>query len=518
MLTKRLEFTGKYFITGLDNRLSCSFINLSKYFPFYSVWLDRRYAPSDLYAASNAAAYLFDDQHISHEGAPLASSLSNQKRARGRSESSFSPDDIENLLQNVRDGFRHFLFNDSTYATSSLAYLITNSSASPNSRSGVDYSSSTAATTEPVLKPKQIKARGLLTHVTMADPGEFLVVRGVENRLIVRIPQSVYDLRSTRFYIVILGVGGSASASFSTDTSPGRKSPSNVTRFALKGSSSEITNQGPSITFGGIWFRQDQSRIDLFVFFTVFFSCFFLFLSSCVIIWKIKQAFDLRRARRLHAAEMKSMASRPFASVMVILDDFNSQSQNPIPPKSFSTGGPYFRRETQSVEVRIPFTNTSSYYQQKMDRTGKGRKIIKITVHMIQINCIRTLYFNTDIVKIITTSKEVASSETSSEKTQESKDKTRRDIQVRPSSEDPIFRLRPVAVEPTSDGQAGIVTTLIQLPGGRKAPVRLSLGSTLVSVRHSLQILNYINASFPSHSSTMSTAFRSTVKRRLQPI
>ncbi len=71
---------------------------------------------------------------------------------------------------------------------------------------------------------------------------------------------------------------------------------------------------------------QDQLHIDLFVFFSVFFSCFFLFLSgtriitlglyseykcifvclsnrvfpffpACVVLWKLKQMGDLRRAR-----------------------------------------------------------------------------------------------------------------------------------------------------------------------------------------------------------------------------
>jgi hypothetical protein len=43
--------------------------------------------------------------------------------------------------------------------------------------------------------------------------------------------------------------------------------------------------------------RQDQLHIDLFVFFSVFFSCFFLFLSVVVVIWKVKQTADMRRAR-----------------------------------------------------------------------------------------------------------------------------------------------------------------------------------------------------------------------------
>jgi hypothetical protein len=43
------------------------------------------------------------------------------------------------------------------------------------------------------------------------------------------------------------------------------------------------------VSFGSIFFRQDQLHIDLFVFFSVFFSAFFLFLAACGIAWKFKQ-------------------------------------------------------------------------------------------------------------------------------------------------------------------------------------------------------------------------------------
>lgn len=68
-----------------------------------------------------------------------------------------------------------------------------------------------------------------------------------------------------------------------------------------------------------MFFRQDQLHIDLFVFFSVFFSCFFLFLAVCVVAWKTKQAADIRRARRRHVVEMLHMAKRPFASITILL-------------------------------------------------------------------------------------------------------------------------------------------------------------------------------------------------------
>lgn len=139
-----------------------------------------------------------------------------------------------------------------------------------------------------LLRPRHATPAGLATYVTVRDPREFLLVRNLRHRLVVTVPQNVYDLRSTRLYLVISGA-------------------------------SEVP------TRGSLFFRQDQTRIDLFVFFSVFFSCFFLFLAACVVVWKVKRAFDIRRARRLHAAQMEHMARRPFAKVCLsILDEEES--------------------------------------------------------------------------------------------------------------------------------------------------------------------------------------------------
>lgn len=150
-------------------------------------------------------------------------------------------------------------------------------------------------TTGPALKLRHDSAEDLIHYLTITDPNEFLVIRNLRNRLVITIPQEVHDLRSTRFYIILKGIQNQSLLS---------------TNLSAYGNN----------TYGNVFFRQDQSRIDLFVFFSVFFSCFFLFLCVCVMVWKIKQAFDMRRARRLHVAEMKHMASRPFATILIHMD------------------------------------------------------------------------------------------------------------------------------------------------------------------------------------------------------
>lgn len=92
-----------------------------------------------------------------------------------------------------------------------------------------------------------------------------------------------------------------------------------TTRFFLVLQSLDPPDNDKKVAYGIVFFRQDQLHIDLFVFFSVFFSCFFLFLAACVVAWKAKQAADVRRARRRHVVEMLHMAKRPFATVTLNL-------------------------------------------------------------------------------------------------------------------------------------------------------------------------------------------------------
>ena len=67
---------------------------------------------------------------------------------------------------------------------------------------------------------------------------------------IITLPESGHDLRSARFYMLI-----------------------------IRGGAADLV--------GAVHFRQDQLQIDLFVFFSVFLAAFFLFVSVCVIIWQV---------------------------------------------------------------------------------------------------------------------------------------------------------------------------------------------------------------------------------------
>ena len=119
-----------------------------------------------------------------------------------------------------------------------------------------------------------------------------LRVFGLRNRLVLTLPQAFHNLSITKFYIALRA------------------------------------NSNSTASYGLIFFRQDQLHIDLFVFFSVFFSCFFLFLSICVMVWKAKQISDRRRARQRHIVEMMDMAKRPHAQIILDLDHHSSEKKS----------------------------------------------------------------------------------------------------------------------------------------------------------------------------------------------
>ncbi|XP_023314938.1 multiple epidermal growth factor-like domains protein 8 isoform X2 [Trichogramma pretiosum] len=200
------------------------------------------------------------------------------------------------------------------------------------------------------------------TYITIEEINTFLFVRNLSNRLVLTLPQDKHELGQTKFHIALRAI----EPTWATDASK-------------------------RAAYGMIFFRQDQLHIDLFVFFSVFFSCFFLFLAACVVAWKTKQAADVRRARRRHVVEMLHMAKRPFASATIL-----------------------YEREGSSA-------NQSECSPNSPHRKGRRNKIVN---------------FHSDV--------------------------------------------RPVAVEPTDDGVAAVATVFIKLPGGARAPVKLTLGSSLI--------------------------------------
>ena len=177
----------------------------------------------------------------------------------------------------------------------------------------------------------------LHTFIRVPSPHFVLHARNLRNRLVISLPDNYHDLRTTRFFLITQSKKANVTITTPSEntliTNPGD------TKF-IHYSHKPVTTTTHLIntTIGSLVFRQDQLHIDLFVFFSVFFSCFFLFLSLCVIVWKFKSMSDLRTARRRHAVEMQYMAQRPFASQFIILEQNKSTPITTISTRSTATG------------------------------------------------------------------------------------------------------------------------------------------------------------------------------------
>jgi len=231
---------------------------------------------------------------------------------------------------------------------------------------------------------------------------------------VLTLPQHAHNLSATRFFI------------------------------ALRASS------GPEPSYGSVVFRQDQLHIDLFVFFSVFFSCFFLFLALCVIVWKVKQASDLRRARRQHVVEMLHLAKRPFAQIF--LASASLDLDNSPPAASSSTTRAMRQRARQALLLQ--------QQQQHQSQHGESQSHGHLPHH---------------------------SSSTSSSHNY-----------TRPVQATEIAL---VAIEPTCDNLAAVGTVFVSLPGRSKAPLSIALGSTLISYprQYPLNARHFMRAAAQRH-------------------
>ena len=168
---------------------------------------------------------------------------------------------------------------------------------------------------------KDCDPNALHTLIPVFQPNFVLHARNLRNRLVISLPDHLHELRSTRFFLIIQSTKANATKSYF-------RRKNSIPHISLSStrvnghSVHDLYNVTKEITFstGSLVFRQDQLHIDLFVFFSVFFSCFFLFLSFCVIVWKFKSMSDIRNARRRHVVEMQYMAQRPFASQLIMFE------------------------------------------------------------------------------------------------------------------------------------------------------------------------------------------------------
>ncbi|XP_076868849.1 multiple epidermal growth factor-like domains protein 8 [Brachyhypopomus gauderio] len=313
---------------------------------------------------------------------------------------------------------------------------------------------------------REERARGLITYITVWKPETVLIVRGVRDRVVITFPHEVHSLKSSRFYIALRGVG---------------------------------TAGADGESQGLLFLRQDQAHIDLFVFFSVFFSCFFLFLSVCVLLWKVKQFLDFRREQRRHIQEMTKMASRPFAKLTVYLEPEEAQlvylpssgvvGSGPLPHvRTGKVGGVMVGQRGRPGALPYkhdPSTGPAPPHPQQHLALGVGNNGQHLPLH----------YLNAHHYTANSAPNPAPhhhhhhhhhhhpASHGSHQHFCRSDPFLSQLLGFSYSS----FKVGPITLEPTDDGMAGVATVLIQLPGGILAPNRACLGSALVTLRQNLQ-------------------------------
>lgn len=178
------------------------------------------------------------------------------------------------------------------------------------------------------------RAKDLSTFVTLHRCNTLLRVFSLRNRLVLTLPQSAHNLSATRFFIALRASG--------------------------------VFDH----SYGSIVFRQDQLHIDLFVFFSVFFSCFFLFLAICVVAWKAKQAADLRRARRRHVVELLHMAKRPFSTIYVSVYP-ETETPGPVRRRGRSKSVTISLNDVRLITIEPTFDNLAAIGTVMISLPGK---------------------------------------------------------------------------------------------------------------------------------------------------
>ncbi|XP_010892421.2 multiple epidermal growth factor-like domains protein 8 [Esox lucius] len=307
-------------------------------------------------------------------------------------------------------------------------------------------------------------AEGLISYITVWKPQTVLVVRGVRDRVVITFPHEVHSLKSSRFYIALRGVG---------------------------------TEDRQGESQGLLFLRQDQAHIDLFVFFSVFFSCFFLFLSVCVLLWKIKQFMDFRREQRRHIQEMTKMASRPFAKLTVYLEPEEPQLIYLPAPGGVGVGGSAvaLARTGKLSAVVVGQRGRAGAMSYKHD-PGSGPNADPHHHHHLTLggggNSGQHLplhYLNTHHYAPTTTTTPASHHHHHPSSHSGYQHFCRSDpfLSQLMGFSYSTFKVGPITLEPTDDGMAGVATVLIQLPGGILAPNRACLGSALVTLRQNLQ-------------------------------
>lgn len=241
---------------------------------------------------------------------------------------------------------------------------------------------------EPIIRDYDLTNEDLNFGILYSDPSEIVILRNLSSNHRLTILISPTNIDFTQDNLRCLLVDQPLSRKLSLDlTDP--YSPSiltNSTSFSLSDYRAiyltTSSSSSPIRTNGFIKIYQSRMNIDLFVFFSVFFSSFFLFLSIGICFWKVKFAYEIHRRRRTLKHEYHKRMARPFAKIQLLIkpstvtsnDQENSQQLNsPV--------------ESSSVEIPLllPSTRTDIDY---------SSHVVAVEPLRDQTNCYTTLLFH----------------------------------------------------------------------------------------------------------------------------
>ncbi|CAF0729478.1 unnamed protein product [Adineta steineri] len=135
-------------------------------------------------------------------------------------------------------------------------------------------------------------------------------------------------------------------------------------------------------THGFIKIYQSRMNIDLFVFFSVFFSSFFLFLSIGICFWKVKFAYEIHRRRRTLKHEYHKRMARPFAKIQLFIKPSTIISND---EENFQQLSSPVVSSSVDIPLLLPSTRTDIDY---------SPHVVSVEPLRDQNNCYTTLLFH----------------------------------------------------------------------------------------------------------------------------
>lgn len=159
--------------------------------------------------------------------------------------------------------------------------------------------------------------------VLYSDPSDIVLLRNLSSRHRLTLLISPTNIDFTQDNLRCLLVDQPMSRSRVSDlVDPPSSSSQSGIFFLSDYRAIHLSTGSPSLsskTFGYVKVYQSRMNIDLFVFFSVFFSSFFLFLSIGICFWKVKFAYELHRRRRTIKHEYHKRMARPFSKIQLFI-------------------------------------------------------------------------------------------------------------------------------------------------------------------------------------------------------